>query len=434
MKGSFVLPTLPSHALARPPAAPVSPRRAIRTGRAGPSQPEAWSARALHEHLPRARRHTSASLASLRRATSAHERRHGMSAPPVPRELLAAVPAWHSRATMERIIRVLTSQPHVAALCREQQIAVDTWAAIAFNDALDADTATGRGMRTSQAVAAARVGRSERVVRRARAISVRLGIMVELYRGRELSGDERKSLHAQSPGHRQRGLPNHYAMTVCPPRQRARVSTPRAGHHAQVLPHVEGFGHLPPEGGLSLPSHLLKILTLAAADASEKTEPPPAAQHRRPARPGIALAIATMTHPACAWLLGQVRPGRIAGQLAGYQRGGWSSHDLATELTHQARQAGIPTWEPPRSPLGLLKVLLRHIDPHADVHLGTGPAFPGQIAQLEAPTEPCGRSACDGHGWITTTSATGYRSARPCPNCPPAVRRNDVDVDQEPPF
>lgn len=415
----------------------MSPRRAsVDTRHAGPSRPAGWSARDLHERLPRARRHTTASLAALRRATSAHERRHGLATPPPPRELVAAVPAWSSRATMQRVIRVLAAQRYVAALCRAQQIAVDTWAVIALNDALDADTGTGRGMRTSQTVAAARVGRSERVVRRARAISVRLGIMVELYRGRELSGDERKRLLEHAPGHRQRGLPNQYAMTVCPPRQRARVSTPRAGEYAQVLPHTDGFGHLPPEGGLRLPSHLLEILTLAAANASEETEPPPAAQHRRSRRPGIVLAIATSTHPAASWLLGTVRPGRIAGQLVAYEHGGWSSHDLATELTHQAAQVGIPTWETPRSPLGLLKVLLQRIDPHADVHLGTGPAFPTQPPHPAAPVELCGRPDCDGHGWITTTSPTGTHTARPCPHCPPAARRHDpaATSDEEPAF
>ncbi len=417
-----MLPTLtPDASTPKPSARPESPT---------------W-AQDGHQRRGRARRHTSSSLASLRRATSAHQRRNGLSAPPPPRDLVAAVPVWHSRATMQRVIRVLAAQPYVQRLCRAQHIAVDTWAAIALNDAVDADTSTGRGMRTSQTVAAARVGRSERVVRRARAISVRLGILVELYRGRELSGDERRHLLADSPGHTQRGIPNQYAMTVCPPRQRARVSIPRAGEHAQVLPHIDGFGHLPPEGGLSLSTHLLELLTLAGADAPDQTEPPPAAQQRRRRSPGLALAVGIHHHPATGWLTHDTRPGRLAAQLTPYAHGGWSSHDLATELHHQARTAGIPTWQPPRSPYGLFKTLLQRIDPHADVHLGTGPAYPNAAPSPGTRVEPCGRPECDGHGWITHHDHTGRAtSAAPCPHCPPAARtaRGDELVDQAPAF
>jgi len=350
---------------------------------------------------------------------------------------------------MSAVIRALAAQAYVVELCRQAQIAVDTWMAIALNDAIDADTDTGRNLRTSQSVAAARVNRSERTVRRARAISVRLGIMVELYRGRELSKDERLALVADSPGHRQRGIPNVYAMTVCGPRQRARITIPRPGAFAQVVPHFDGFGHLPPGGGLGLLTHLLDLLPLTAATASEEAEPPPAARHRRKRRPGAALAFDMLGQPGLAILLDGIQPGTLAGQLAPYAAGGWHGYALAAALLDQAEQAGIITWEPARSPWALVKVLLRRIDPVAAIHLGIGTgwtdldeAAPGSITTQGRP-DPCGGPDCDGFGWINGVDERGYAYARPCPQCSPKIRASwvdelaataDVDENGEPPF
>ena len=375
-----------------------------------------------HQHLSRARAHTAKSLAALRRATQAPERRAGLSTPPVPTTVLAAVPRWSSRRHMAAVIRGLAQQPYVIALCRREQIAVTTWVAIVMNDVADADS-TGRGMRTSQVVAAARVQRSERTVRRARHVAVKLGLAVEVYRGRELSYDERMSLIKAQPGHQQRGLPNIYCMTVCPPRQRARLSTPRPGQFAQVIP----FGHLPPEGGLGLPTHLLKQLSITAAGAAEDAEPPPAAHPRRRSRPGQALAHEILGHPGMT-LLSETRPGTLAPQLGAHQAGGWHGLALADALLDEAIRRGIPTWAPARHPWGLLKTLLANVDPIAEIHLH-GPA--------DLSPDPCGKPECDGYGWINTPAG-----AAKCPHCPPAVRNisahgdwhNTGQASDEPPF
>lgn len=325
---------------------------------------------------------------------------------------------------MLAVVDALAGQPHVVELCRRAQIAVGTWKAITVNDVLDADTDTGRNMRTSQVVAASRVQRSTRVIRRARHISVLLGIAVEVYRGRELGRDERMHLVTASPGHQQRGLPNVYAMTVCPPRQRARLSTPHPGAFAQV----NHFGHLPPYGGLSPTPHLLELLPIAPADAVEDAEPPPAAQPRRRRRTGQALAHELLAHPGMILLHG-TRPGTIAAMLAAQQGGGWHGLTLADHLLDAARRRGIPTWEAARNPWGLLKTLLADVDPIADVVLGTN-APP-------TPEKPCGQTACDSHGWINHAG-----SAAKCPHCPPSIRATppelsgpaDVDTPGEAPF
>lgn len=356
-------------------------------------------------HLPRARRHTDRSLRDLRHATAAPERRDGYAQPHAPAELIAAVPAWSSRRAMVRILRGLAKQPAVQAACRRAEIAVETWLAISINDALDADGATGRGICRSQVVAGAAVNRSAKTVQRARALNVRLGLLVEVYRGRELTKDERLSLVRAHGTHGQRGLPNVYAMTVCPARQRHRITIPRPGQFAQVI----GFVHLPPEGGRSPHPHLLNILTIAAAAASEESEPPPAAQPGRTARPGIVQAYDIVGHPALRVLLSQVRAGSLAPQLVPYLHGGWSGGALADALADEATYRHVPTDEPARSPHGLLKMLLAGIDINYQMHASGGLAF--------APPEPCGAVGCD-YGWITHSNGAVSK----CPDCPPAVR------------
>ncbi len=394
-----------------------------------------------YERLPRARKHTEASLRSLRRATSAPERRGGLSAPPTPDVVLAAVPTWTSRANMLKVIRGLSAQPYVLALCRAAGVSAETWRSIITNDALDADTATGRGLRTSQTVAAARVGRGEKQVQRARAIAVKLGLMVEVYRARELSKDERLALVAEHPGHKQRGLANVYHVTVCGPRQRDRIAVPAPGNFAQVAPHSYANVYLPPVGGLTGPTHLLDILPMTAADASEE-EPPAAAQPRRRRRAGMALAFEVLAHPSLTILLDGVRPGTIAAQLAPFLAGGWHGHALAIALRTEADRLHVVTWEPARNPWALVKVLLTRIDPVADVYHGVGDEQTPAVVTV--PSVPCGGPDCDGHGWINYLDERGYGYARRCPSCDPSVRTmtdtdalapgTELDENDDPPF
>lgn len=369
-----------------------------------------------HQRLPRARQHTAGSLKTLRTATSAAERRDGLTVGETPRELLAAVPAWSSRRSHLAVLRGLARQKHTKTLCRAAQIAVDTWLAVAINDAYDADDATGRGMRTSQAVAAARVGRSERTVRRARAVSVRLGVLVELYRGRELSGDERLSLYDEKPGHKQRGFPNVYAVAVCPRRQRGRIAVPRPGRWAVVRSHLEGFGHLPPLGGVSSGSNVEDGFPYAVADAPREAEPAPPALRPRNRRPGIGLAYRTLAHQTLSALLCGVRPGAAAALFVQHDQGGWTSDALAHALRAEAQHRNIGPYANVRNPYGLLKTLLEGVGPSAAAYFTQGIPL-----QAPAPPDPCGGVHCDGYGW-THVLINGIEHAQHCPDCSPAVR------------
>lgn len=408
----------------------IAPDGDVRTAprrRPATSTSTSW-AQDAYERLPRARRHTARTLRSLRRATSAPDRRGGHDAPAVPRAVLAAVPRWSSRKHLLTVIRVLGRQAYVIELCRREGIAVETWQAIVTNDALDADR-DGRNMRTTKTVAAARVGRGEEQVKRARRVAVRLGIMVEVFRGRELTKTERIALTARHRGHQQRGLASNYSMTVCGPRQRRRITVPRPGEFAQVHPPLLANVPLPPGGGLCLLTHLLRLLPLAAADASDEAEPPPAARHRRKRRPGMAIAFEVLAHPGLGVLLDGVRPGTIASQVAPHAAGGWHGHALAAAILVEADRLGIITWQPARSPWALIKVLLSRIDPVAAVHLGIGTRLPSTSGSSAPPAPPqaCAGPDCDGFGWINGVDERGYTYARPCPDCSPKIRASWVD-------
>lgn len=381
--------------------------------------------------LDRAREHTPGTLRALRRATAAVDRRDGLGPPPIPQPLRAIIPAWSSRAHYLRLLDTLAADPHVAAICRHHQVAVQTWHAIAVNDAYDADTATGSNMRTSQVVAAARVNRSEKTVQRARTVSRRLGILIELFRGYELSGEDRKALTAATPGHKQRGIANVYALTICPPRTRNRVSIPRPGRFAHITPtpqysHSQHFVHLPTEGGCIYTYLRLKLLPQVAAEAAKRIEPPPAAHRRRGRRPGIGFAHTLITHPATCTIFSGAKAWQLAALLASHQAGGWKSHTLAYEIRYTIANAGIPFWKPAHSPTGLLAWTLDHIDPEADVHLAQ---------PLDTPTpQPCTRPDCDGYGWINITQPNGRETARACPDCPPGIRNHTEPATDEPAF
>lgn len=339
---------------------------------------------------------------------------------------------------MLRIVRALSRQPYVARLCRAEGIAVDTWYAITTNDVLDADS-NGRGLRTSKVVAAARVGRQEKAVQRARSISVRLGILVELYRGRELSGDERRRLVREHPGHKQRGIPSVYAVAVITARHRARVAVPESGKFAQVLPQTESFVHLPVGTRFSPIRHLFEVLPLAAAHAARAEESMEAGRSRRRRRPGGGLAVDVLAQSTLSILFEGIRPGQIAGQLAPYEAGGWHGHGLAAALLTETARLGVSRWERARSPFGLLKALLAGVVHSPAVHAaltGGGHDNGAHTMNAAARPQPCGGAQCDGHGWINSVTVDGYTVTRPCPDCPPSIRSTApaAEFDGELPF
>lgn len=340
----------------------------------------------------------------------------GISAGAIPRDLRSVLPRWTSRAGYVRAVSAIARTDALRALCREtgSGIAPTTWVAAMLVLAESADTATGE-LRASQEQLGDRLGRSPRTIRRALAVARALGLAVEVYRGRDLGLHERRALVQEHGRHPQRGIPSVWQLAVVPPRSRARFSTARPGRFCRV----QGFDHLPPKGAVSQITNLWELLTTAGADAhrsAEAASPPP--PHRR-RRPGAALGIELLASPHQRIVAG-VSPGRLAGLLAPFQRGGWHGDDLALVLVDEARRRRWDPTVPAYAPLAALKALLSCVDPIADpstawsgelcdvchrspgrrrhLPLGTMSVCPSCWEDARHPEPaPCGH--CD-HGWI----------------------------------
>lgn len=289
----------------------------------------------------------------------------------------------------------LAGQQITRDLCRKHHLGVDTWLAITINDIIDADNHTGRGMATTQQTAAARVQRSTATVQHARKVSVRLGICVEYYRGRELSRKERLTLVHAQPGATQRGFANVYAYGVMPARLRSRIHTPRPGRYARF--------YLPKGGSVSELIDLFEPQPIMGAGAPR--------QEKRPRRrhPGLALGWELVAHPGVRFL-DSVPPVRFARLLAGHSTGGWQGLALGDALIDVARDLGVDLELGKRNPCGLLKVLLGGVE--------MIPFHP------PAPAVACGRSICD-HGWIELEPGL----VRKCELCPPSIRASLPPVE-----
>jgi len=326
-------------------------------------------------------------------------------------ELAAALVCWRSRDHTLEHIGWLATQPETAELCKASGgLDVSTWAAHMVNDIMDADICTGRGMYTSQVVAAERIGRDVKQVARARWVSIQLGIMVEYFRGYQLSGEQRLELLEDDPDNEQRGIPNAYAIAIFPARQRRRITIPKPGCYAQVDTNVD----LPSFTHLGLSAHLLGPLSFAAADATEPAAPSAAPLPRRKRRPGSDLAHEMLAHPGLRLFTG-VRAGFLAAQLKAYRLGGWHGYELADVLIQTATDLGWDTTRRVRKPPAALKTLLSHIDPIRDVVMGEpAPVTPEAVARAERELKHLNAGECD-TGWIQV----GAAFAR-CPHCAPA--------------
>jgi hypothetical protein len=400
-----VLPTLASPADEKPyPRAPALPSAYVRLERA---RRLAWRSRGRYERA-----------AACRAAGARHG---GIGHGAMPDDLARVLPRWWGRGHYVRALRRLAEQPEVAAVCRQNGIAVRTWLAIATNDALDARDG-GRIMSTSQAIAAARVNRSEEAVKRARKVSVLVGVAIEVYRGRQLGQIERVALLRRSPGHKQRGLPSVLSLGLFPPQVRRRIAVPEFGRWAQVFPQLtivdDSFVPLPSFRKVHLKSYLINDSLLQAAGAAvEKEEAPPPQKKRWRPPPGYVFAAELLAERDLQPFLCAVSPSRSAALLLPHSRGGWTPPALAQALRTEADRRRLHVWEPATSPYGALKMLLQSVDVDARAHFTLGVA-----AEPPAPLTPCGGADCDGHGWIFVADTRGYESARPCPECPPGLR------------
>lgn len=367
---------------------------------------------------------------ALRRTERPMPPHSGIGAGEIPDDVRALLPRWTARSAWLRTARALAGTEAFARLCRDKRVGEGispNTCATAFEVMAElADTATGE-LRASMRALGARLGRGEKTIQRARRVATSLGLLLEVYGARELGKAERDVLVGEHGRHPQRGITNVWQLAFIPPRVRERFSTATPGQFIRI----KCFGRLPPKG-VSLPiSHLWNLVTTVAADAT-KTEaaPPPRRQGGR--RPGSALAIELLNSPHQRFITG-TSPGRLAGLLAPYQRGGWRGDDLALVLLDEARSRGWDTTRPARAPLAALKALLERIETIADPTTAWAPVpcehchhSPGRIRDLplrtvsictpcwivlsRSPETRCSNPDCD-RGYITTTPTVDVAQA-----------------------
>lgn len=184
----------------------------------------------------------------------------------------AQVVAWRSSASwLATVYRQLTSRRGLSALKRAR-ITRDTVLLVARADARSADFRTGRGVSTSHATVAARLGMSKRTVGTARRLLESLGLAVTVALGRHLSPAERSQAHAAHGGYQQAAA-SVRALTVP-----AGIPVP-----------VENF-HLPRSGYVLEESHLsenspTRARGRARAASRQKPSKKKGNQPHRPPRP-----------------------------------------------------------------------------------------------------------------------------------------------------
>lgn len=363
----------------------------------------------------------------------------GIGAGEIPADVRALLPRWTARESWLRTVRAVANTDEFAALCKTKGVG-DGIAAATCLAALEvmaeaADTQTGE-LRAAMDVLGDRVGRSPRMIQRARAVAAALGVLIEVYAARELSGAERRSLVDEHGHHPQRGITNIWQLALIPPKIRARFSPAAPGRFIQV----KRFVHLPPKG-VSLPlTNLWNLLTTVAADAAHKAEAASPPRRPRGRRLGATLAIELLRSPQQRLIAG-VSPGRLAGLLAPYQAGGWRGEDLAQVLTREAHTRRWDTTTSAHAPLAALKKLLERIDPIADPTTAWAPTpcehchhSPGRIrdlplgaasictacwlALIDNGPAVCANPACD-RGYITvgSTNSAGQVTITRCPAC-----------------
>ncbi|MGL4745040.1 MAG: hypothetical protein ACRCYX_12580 [Dermatophilaceae bacterium] len=319
-----------------------------------------------------------------------------------------------------------------------------------------AEASTGRGIRAHKAAIAAAAHCSPDTVQRVwRIATCRLGVLVDVARGRPLTMPERNQVR-------------HGPRMDDGTRARQRGVTPlRAAHTPEWLhqwslmakPALDGL-HSPehdptltdPEGATPRPTQARtgaatgqpvdiasppRRATASRETGSEKSSPCRqdtvslrSTKRTRSARSLEEAGLAARGRPARArkrlvgerlardlaqiapWGM-QISPRRCAPALAPYELAGWTAH-LWLEVAQQVltdRYGGH--WHPPQviaSPHGWIRWLTSWMVPDA----------PG-------PLQPCNRPDCDGHGWIPTTD--GHTITR-CPDCPPGIRAQEPTPDE----
>lgn len=188
-----------------------------------------------------------------------HRRRKSMSwAPDV--DVPATIPCWSSKRQWEEDLGEAVLSDEGLALCQRSKrdwVAPPTVMAVAKVDAGSAESATGRGVRTSHRTVARTLGRSVDTVKNARRVIERLGFAVVVDQGRYLT-EEEQDLAREHHGNEQIRIASERVLTT----PRPQVSPP--------LPRRGPVGHLP-HPNLGSPK---RANARAAQKSTTQTNPP----------------------------------------------------------------------------------------------------------------------------------------------------------------
>lgn len=266
---------------------------------------------------------------------------------PSPGEL-GRVPAWWSRSHWVDV-QVAAAVAARRRVCLEAQVAPATVIAVARAHACYADRATGRGCRPTNERLAADTGLHLRTVQRAREVLKRLGLVVELVRGRShLSRAERLSAWRRGSSHR--ALAAEFALTAPRPRGSPfMIATPPSEARGALVSHQSGGFSTGRTDHRSRP---------AAGRPPNKRRPPP----RRPPDARHVRLVAGV-QARLPWL--SRTPARRLTSLHRFALAGWTPRDvqLACDQLLTARGWSLP--DRIDQPAAYLAALLRDADPAA---------------------------------------------------------------------
>ena len=276
-----------------------------------------------------------------------------------------------------------------ATVLRRHHIAPGTFVRVMAAHAQHADDDTGRGCIPTVEHIQTLSHCSERTVQRARAAARELRIVIEVFRGRHLTLDER--IAAYDAGQTHRGWSSVYALG-CPLWLARHLGVPLAVAYPQPgTPRVHGPGErgTPPIGNLSRSINTPVKNTSSARCAEQRASR--ATSTRPPRRPKslcrfnpAALALAGELQALIPALAG-VHPGRLAPLLNRFAFAArpWTAEELAAALTRLLRARG---WDWPnalRHPPGYLARLLGEIE-----HRDQLSAAPPSVARSRTPGGP----------------------------------------------
>jgi hypothetical protein len=132
-----------------------------------------------------------------------------------PAAAYSGIPCWRSAKSWLGAAKL---HPSLVEECRATNVRVETFLAVLPELGRRADVATGRNIMASHSEIGAAIGRSGKTVQRSCRIAERLGLLVLVLRGCDMSLDQRQAVLGHytrgTRGWRWRNLPNYYAATM----------------------------------------------------------------------------------------------------------------------------------------------------------------------------------------------------------------------------